>query len=920
MGINPGTIIERYEIRSLLGAGGMGEVYEAFDTRLERSVALKFLKQSDDAEKLRRFRQEAKAVSALNHPNILTIYEVGNYADYHFIVSELVVGKNLRDVITNEKLTLAEILDIAVQIGNALAAAHHVGIVHRDIKPENIMILPDGYVKVLDFGLAKLIGLEKNFAPDSDLPTASLIETKAGMILGTVNYMSPEQLRGKTIDERTDIWSLGVVLFEMLARRRPFTGESVSDVIAAVLERALPQISELDADIPPEIETIVNKALEKNKENRFPTVRAFVSDLKNAKSISANGSYSFAVGKTPTDSFHSQKTLLTDANRTAVSTDNLSGVFIGGRKLHWRVIAASAFLLMLATGFTGWFYIYRPLALVKPQPPLKQIQSQRLSTTGDIVNAALSPDGNFVVYVRNNDGRQSLWLRQIYETAGQKLISATAESYAGLTFNSAGTWIYYTVFNRDGIGKLNRIPLLGGTPQEIAKDVDSPICFAPDGKTFAFIRSNPGEGVDRIIVSNADGSGERVLSEKKRPEFYKISTRESLAWSPDGKYIASPLGQVAPDGEFMSVAEINVETGEQRIVTDAKWHRVGRIQWTKNADELLITAAEFGSELFQIRKIFRSSGLAQNVTGELNDYYSLSLNENSTRLLSVAYDKTSNLYTASSEQPTNVKLLAGGNYDGIGGVLWTNGGRIIYVSAQSGNRDIWARDADGDGNPQQLTFERAADDFPSISDDGRQIVFVSSRTGVPHIWRMNQNGGESKQLTDQGGESLPDITPDGNYVVYSRAKNRSVLWKIPAAGGEPEQLTREQTSGSAISPDGKFIACLTRGSTLESPLLLALVDFQTGAIVKTFKPPGVVSAPGLPATIRWLPGGQKFSYVADINDISNIWTQAVTGGEPKKITDFAADKILSFDWSKDGKRIVYARGKFGNDLVLIENF
>jgi serine/threonine protein kinase len=233
MGINPGTIIERYEVRSLLGAGGMGEVYEAFDTRLERSVALKFLKQSDDAEKLRRFRQEAKAVSALNHPNILTIYEVGNYADYHFIVSELVVGKNLRDVITNEELTLDEILDIAVQIGNALAAAHHVGIVHRDIKPENIMILPDGYVKVLDFGLAKLIGLEKTFAPDSDLPTASLIETKAGMILGTVNYMSPEQLRGKAIDERTDIWSLGVVLFEMLTRRRPFTGESVSDVIAA---------------------------------------------------------------------------------------------------------------------------------------------------------------------------------------------------------------------------------------------------------------------------------------------------------------------------------------------------------------------------------------------------------------------------------------------------------------------------------------------------------------------------------------------------------------------------------------------------------------------------------------------------------------------------------------------------------------
>jgi Tol biopolymer transport system component len=393
--------------------------------------------------------------------------------------------------------------------------------------------------------------------------------------------------------------------------------------------------------------------------------------------------------------------------------------------------------------------------------------------------------------------------------------SATAESYAGLTFNPAGTWIYYTIFNSDGFGKLNRIPLLGGSTQEIAKDVDSPICFAPDGKKFAFIRSNPGEGVDRIIISNVDGSGERVLSEKKRPEFYRISTHESLAWSPDGKLIASPFGRIAADGEFMSVAEINVETGEQRSVTETKWRRVGRIQWTKNADELLITAAESGSELFQIRKIFRSSGLVQNVTGELSDYYSLSLNADSARLLSVAYDKTSNLYIASSEQPTNIKPLTGGNYDGIGGVLWTTGERIIYVSAQSGNRDIWARDADGGDTPQQMTFERAADDYPSISNDGKHVVFVSSRTGVPHVWRMNASGGEAKQLTDQGGESLPGITPDGDYVVYSRAKDRSVLWKISTAGGEPAQLTKEQTSGSAISPDGKFIACLTRGDSTE---------------------------------------------------------------------------------------------------------
>jgi serine/threonine protein kinase/Tol biopolymer transport system component len=919
MSLNSGTRIGRYEIRSLLGAGGMGEVYLAFDTQLEREVALKFLKQSDDAEKLRRFRQEAKAVSALNHPGILSIYEVGEFEGSHYIVSELVNGKNLRELTAERNLSLAEILDIGIQIGNALAAAHQVGIVHRDIKPENLMVLPDGYVKVLDFGLAKFVGVGKTAPDDSAASTASLIQTKAGMIIGTVNYMSPEQLRGKPIDERTDIWSLGVVLFEMLTHRRPFAGESTSDVIAAVLERSPPKFSEFERDVSSEIEAIVSRALEKKREDRFENTKQFVAALKNAKSFSDDSRAPFDKTTSP-NSFHSQKTFFTAGNRISRSdsdTGSLSGLFIAGKQIRWRAIALLGLILMLAFSGIGWHYFSQPRV---SESPAKQAKFRRLTTTGNVTNAAISPDGRFIVYVQNTNGRESLWVREVEETTGREILPDGAGSYAGLTFAPDGKSIYYTAFDSNASGKLSRITMFGGAQQEIVRDVDSPVSFSPDGKTLAFIRGNPKEGIDRVIIANTDGSTERVLSEKKRPEFYAISSRESLAWSPDGKFIACPFGQTSADGEFMSVAEINVETGVEKPLTEKRWHRVGRVLWTKEANELLITAAEIGSELFQIVRIFRSGGKAQNITSELNDYYNLSLNQDSTLLLAVAYDKSSNLFTATTDEPNQLKEITGGSSDGIGGVLWTRDNRIIYVSAENDNRDIWAMNADG-GNRKRLTFDLAADDSPSISGDDKHVVFVSSRAGVPHIWRMNSSGGDVKQLTDRGGENMPTITPDGSFVVYSsRTDGRPVLWKVSADGGDPVQLTREQTSRAAISPDGKTLACLTRGTNAESAVLLALVSIETGEIIKTFAPAGVVSSPTLPATIRWLPDGKTIAYAANTNEISNVWTQSVTSGDPKKITDFKTDKIFSFDWSKDGKQIVYARGNLRNDLVLIEKF
>ncbi len=912
----------RYEIQSLIGQGGMGEVYLARDSVLGRKVAVKILNQSDDFEKLRRFRQEARAISTLNHPNILTVYEFGQHEDFHFIVSEYINGETLRAALSKNKLTLDEILDIAVQIGNALAAAHESGVVHRDIKPENIMILPDGYVKVLDFGLAKLTNLEKLLQSTPDAPTASVIHTQSGLIMGTVNYMSPEQLRGQEIDERTDIWSLGVVLFELLAGgRQPFTGGSVSDTIAAILNQPAPAAP----GVPAEVGKVVAKALEKQKEDRFQTAREFVKALKNLKNYflsrsdfafdrdGGNEEPSLSLQSPPSPP--SQPPPITPPNKNkSVAIKNYSELISQKPRRVFLILFAAISLLIVGS-------IATPLLLsdyLREAPT--EIKTTRLSTGGNATNAAISPDGRVIAYVLTDGGKHSLHVRVTAETAALEIIPPSPSGFSNLTFSPDGNWIYYTKFEGSSSGTLYRTPYMRGSQQEVAKDVDSPVSFSPDGREFAFIRSKPDIGVDRIIISPLDGVGERVLAEKTKPEFFIRMVRESLAWSPDGKSIACPVGKTSPEDDSMGLIEINVETGEQKPLTPKRWSRVGRVLWTKDINKLIITAVDFGSNLYQIVKVSRADGKAQKLTGEISDYFNISLSRDTNQILATIYDKNSSISTASFPQINQLKQITGVGYDGIGGAVWTADGRIVFVSMENANQDIWVMNADGT-NRRQLTFDKSVDEFPVVSRDGSHIVFVSSRTGVPHIWRMNFAGGDLRQLTDKGGESFPQITPDGKYVIFS-ARTEGLpptLWKVPLEGGGQVRLTQEMSHWATISPDGKTLACLVRGVNHTDPFRLAVVSTETGSILKTFDFYGDAS-PNLPPVIRWLPDGQAIAYVATKNGVSNILSQPTAGGEPKKLTDFSTDRIFSFDFSSDGKSAVFARGVTRNNLVLIEDF
>ncbi len=286
MPLDVGTHLGRYEIRSPIGAGGMGEVYLAEDTTLDRTVALKVLPASvaSDQQRMRRFIQEAKAASGLNHPNILTVYEVGQADSTHFIATEFIEGVTLRHLMTTAPMALRETFDIAIQVASALAVAHAAGIVHRDIKPENIMLRKDGYVKVLDFGLAKLTAKFAELQPsDPEAPTAPAVNTDPGVVMGTVYYMSPEQARGLEVDGRADAWSLGVVLYEMFAGRPPFEGKTGSDVIASILEKEPPPLARFAKEVPAEFQRIMNKALAKDPEERYQTIKDLLIDLRSLK-------------------------------------------------------------------------------------------------------------------------------------------------------------------------------------------------------------------------------------------------------------------------------------------------------------------------------------------------------------------------------------------------------------------------------------------------------------------------------------------------------------------------------------------------------------------------------------------------------------------------------------------------------------
>ena len=621
--LSPGATLSHYRIVSKIGAGGMGEVYRAQDTELGRPVALKFLPAdvATHQSRVKRFIQEAQAASALNHPNILTVHQIGREDDAIFIATEFVDGITLRQHM-HTPLKLIEVLDITAQIAAALVAAHAAGIVHRDIKPENIMIRKDGLVKVLDFGLAKLTERQDT---TSEATTIALVNTEPGSVIGTAAYMSPEQAAGREVDARTDIWSLGVVLYEMIAARPPFEGASKSHIIVSIIDHEPAPITRFAPNVPEALEWIITEALAKDVDERCQTAKEMLGKLRRLKQRLESGAIPPSISELkssapPQSSSTANATLQEGARSTAPSGDLAHTPALSIFEWVTRLNKALVIGLIVASAIgVGIFKL-----ATQPQQfgPVKMIAL----TSGGKVNEedirgqlTISPDGKYVVCAAGNAKEQaSLWLRQISTNSLVRIVSPENGVFLATTFSPDGEMVYYVALSERNkfVPTLYRIPTLGGTPTKVLDRVSGAIAFSPDGKQFAFVRTNQEDMA--LMVANTDGSGEpRTIAVAKQPNGFSIS---GPSWSPDGKRIACGMIN-ATGGGSSTVVEVSVDGGDPKPIGSEKWASVGRVIWLADNSGLIITAQPESSSIgTQVWFLPYSGSKARRITNDLNGY------------------------------------------------------------------------------------------------------------------------------------------------------------------------------------------------------------------------------------------------------------------------------------------------------------
>jgi eukaryotic-like serine/threonine-protein kinase len=890
-----GKAISHFKIIRLLGAGGMGEVYLAEDTKLHRRIALKVLTSQfeSDHERINRFKKEALAISALNHPNIITIYSIEESAAGSFIATEYIDGVTLRQRLAESPLSWQDAVKIAIQISGALKTAHSVGIIHRDIKPANIMIRRDGIVKVLDFGLAKLS------APGSgDRETREL--TGPNRLMGTINYMSPEQALGEPVDARTDIFSFGVVLYEMLSGVAPFSGPSDAAIYNATINKTQPSLRESNNAIPAQLDQLVRCAMEKDPERRYQSFSELRADLKNILRESKTGSLD---------------NVATKINMRPIKTTDV--VVPKLRRSPLWLVAPLLILVSAVVVYWKYFYVQTPAV-----SHFQSIKLDVLTAHGLAKSVAISPDGKYIAYAKDEDGRQSVWLRQTASAGDTQIVPPGQTKYDYLRFSRDGNFIYFV----GSVGARQRSALyqmttLGRNQRQLVTGVDSQISFSPEGTNVAFIRNS--EATNSIVVAGVEGGNERILVTRKYPKVYG----DEVSWSPDGKLIAVPtLTRGATYAGGMAVVDVASGAETPMPLKEEKLLRISQIAWINDGKGLIYTpyAADMGQR-YQIRYAAYPSGDVQNVTNDLSSYEDFSLTADSQTLVAVQREYSMGIWLTvaddfSSTVTINSKTAAD---DGERGIAWTKDGKLVFVSSEGGAQNIWRMDADG-SNPKPLTTDyKVGKLFPSLSIGGDSITFMSravdpsTKELIPGntFFQMDSNGQNVRRVVESTDCAFAAASANADWVVYtSRADGKFRIWKMPAKGGAAVQLTNVDSIWPVISRDGKSVAYFIREE--DKPLRLGLISIDGGDPIRTFDLPETAK---IDAGIAWNKTGKGILFVNTLGTTSNIWTQPIDGSKPTALTTFKEFQIASFALNEAGNRLAIARGSRNRDIVLIRN-